>query len=187
MIQSPQSSIDENPGSDSPNEPGFLVVGRLLKPHGLKGELVMKIFTDFPERLVQGVIVFVGEQHTPHTIRGARSHKDSLLLQFEGIYDRTAAEHLKKQWVRVRKDDRPELPPGEYYHHELIGLTVVSEEGQTLGVVREIITTGANDVLIVKHAEEKEHLIPTTIEVLVNVDHQVGKIIIKIIPGLLSE
>ena len=187
MIQSPHSSIDENPGSDNPNEPGFLVVGRLMKPHGLKGELVMKVYTDFPERLTPGAMVFVGEDHISYSIFSVRGHKDSLLVGFDGVNNRNDAEPLARQWVRVPKDDRPPLPPGEYYHHEFIGLQVVTEEGHSLGEVGEILSTGANDVLVIKNETGHELLVPTTDEVLVAVDLKLQVITIKVIPGLLTE
>ena len=187
MTSSRQSRLDENPGSHDTSEPGFLVVGRLLKPHGLKGELAMRIHTDFPERLQSGTEIYLGEAHTRMIIQTARWHNDVLLITFEGITDREGAEGLTSQWVMVREDDRPALPPGEYYHHQLIGLDVIDRGGQFYGKVAEILSTGANDVLVVVQEGKPELLIPTTDEVLVEIDLNKANIVVNLISGILPE
>jgi 16S rRNA processing protein RimM len=187
MTPSRQSRLDENPGPPSNNEPGFLVVGRILKPHGLTGEIAMRIYTDFPERLQPGTEVFLGETHTPMRVQTTRWQNQKLLICFEGIIGRDQAETLKSQWAMVREDDRPALPDGEFYHHQLIGLDVVDGGGQSYGQVAEILSTGANDVLVVLQEGRPELLIPTTEEVVVEIDISRRKIVINLIPGILPE
>ena len=147
----------------------------------------MRIYTDFPERLQPGTEIYLGEAHTRTTIQTAKWHTDTLLITIEGITDRNSAEDLKSQWVMVREDDRPALPAGEYYHHQLIGLDVIDGNGQSYGKVAEILSTGANDVLIVVQEGQPELLIPATDEVLVEVDLSEGKIVVNLIPGILPE
>ena len=110
----------------------------------------MVVLTDFPERLSPGVIVYVGENYRPMRIRGVRGHERSLLVAFDEISGSKSAGELRNQMVYVRSDDRPKLPDGEYYHHQLLGLQVYSDEGEDLGRLVEILETGANDVFIVR-------------------------------------
>src|SRR4030095_4123965 len=111
------------------------------RPHGLHGDLLMEVYTDFPERLRVGTKVFLGEDHAPITISRIRLHNNGLLLGFKGVDTPEAAGRYPNLLVSVPTKDRPALPEGEYYHHQLIGLRVESEEGKTLGVLAEILVT----------------------------------------------
>jgi 16S rRNA processing protein RimM len=158
-----------------------------MKPHGLRGELAMKVYTDFPERLEPGTLLYIGDAYEPKAIQSVRWNKDTLLVRFEGITDRDQAEGLRSQWVLVRSDDRPLLPPGEYYHHQLIGLDVVDQSGSGIGKVGEILSTGANDVLVIAGKDGEELLIPATEEVLIEIDLDGGRLVVNLIPGLLPD
>ena len=174
-------------GSPPPGEPAFLVVGKLQRPHGLRGEIIMEVITDFPERLRTGVTVYVGEAHQPQRIRGRRIHGKGLLVAFDSVSDPEAAGQFRNQLVYVRSDDRPSLPEGEYYHHQLLGLSVESDEGQVLGRLEQILGTGANDVYIVRPEEGPEILLPATDEVILEVNLEQGKVKVHLLPGLLPE
>jgi 16S rRNA processing protein RimM len=167
----PPSNPSENPaGSPSSSEPVFLVVGHLQRPHGVNGEIRMDIRTDFPERLRKGQTVYLGEEHTPITLTGLRSADTALLIRLEGVADRDQAALLRGKDISVQANSLPSLPEGEYYHHQLLGMQVVDEAGQTLGMLEEIIETGANDVYLVKSAEGVEQLLPAIAEVVLTVD-----------------
>ena len=100
---------DNQPGSPIPGEPEFLVVGRLGKPHGIYGEIVMDVYTDFPERLEPGVTLWVGPQHKQVKIGKRRPHSRGMLLFLEGYETREEVAELRNQLVYVRSADRPQL------------------------------------------------------------------------------
>lgn len=182
---SPQSAIPA--GSPGEGEPVFLVVGKLRRPHGVRGEIQMEVLTDFPERLVPGMTVFIGEDHQPFQISSCRWHQDSLLVTFYGTSDREEAGIFRNSLVYVRADEIPTLEAGEYYHHELIGLGVREETGDYLGVVTGILETGANDILVVTLENGTEALLPMIDEVVLNVDLKDGEVLVHLLPGLLLD
>src|SRR5258708_31273410 len=135
-------------GSPHSGEPEYLVVGSLRRPHGLRGELVMELHTDFPERLHPGVQVYLGEAHQPARITGTRGHNEGMLIKFDHTDTPEDAARNTNQLVYVTRADRPPLPPGQYYYHELIGFEVVYENDVSFGRVSEILETGANAVYL---------------------------------------
>lgn len=177
--------IVQSAGSPLDGEPVFLVIGKIRRPHGLRGEQIMEIHTDFPERIVPGIRVFVGGDHQPMQIRSVRTHKDMLLVSFDGIDSPNDAGVFRNSLVYVRSDDRPALPEGDYYHHQLHDLQVVTESGEVLGTITEILSTGANDVLVVRPETGGDILIPLIDEVVLGVDLEAGTMQVHLIPGLL--
>ena len=174
-------------GSPSKGEPVYLAVGLLRRPHGVHGEILMEVYTDFPERLEDGTTVFLGAKHKPATIRHIRHHNEGLLFSFEGVDTPESAGLLRKQMVYVKTATRPALPAGQYYHHQMIGMTVVDDSGNELGQLTEIIETGANDVYVVLSGTGKELLLPSIKQVVLDVDVESNRMIVHLIPGLLEE
>ena len=188
MTSSPPSTHQANDsGSLIPGEPEFLVVGKLGKPHGVRGEIVMDVYTDFPERLQQGVTVFIGAVHLPLLVNKCRPHTRGLLMSFDGYQAREEVAELRNQLVHVRTADRPSLDEGEYYHHELLGLQMIDEEERTLGTVERILETGANDVYVVKDENGAELLIPAIEPVILKIDLKKNQILFRALPGLLPD
>lgn len=171
-------------GSPLPGEPEYLLVGTLRKAHGLRGEVLMHVLTDFPERLAPKARVFLGDDHTPTAIVSHRPHGGGLLLQFEGVDTPEAAGLLRNQSVYVQANDRPRLPSGHYYHHELLGSTVIDENDETVGVLGQILQTGANDVYVVKLASGKELLLPVLASVVLTIDPDQHLIRVRLPAGL---
>jgi 16S rRNA processing protein RimM len=157
-------------GSPQPGEPVFLAVGFLRRPHGVEGEILMEVLTDFPDRLRAGKLVYVGEDHQPMRIEHKRSQDRALLLTFPGIDTPEAAGNLRNKRVYIKADNLPELPEGEYYHHQLLGMKLIDENGLEIGVLTEIIETGANDVYVATSVEGKEILFPAIESVILGVD-----------------
>ncbi|MBW8009731.1 MAG: 16S rRNA processing protein RimM [Chloroflexi bacterium] len=172
-------------GLPSTGKPDFLAVGKLHRPHGLHGEILMGIQTDFPERLQPEGTVFIGDEKEPITIRSSRPHSKGLLISFNDYESRDQVAELRNQMVFVRTADRPPLPEGVYYHHQLIGLQVITDQGKELGVLAEILETGANDVYLVRVKGGKDILLPAIDEVIKHIDLQSGKVLVHLIPGLL--
>jgi len=157
-------------GSPLKGEPVFLVVGKLRRAHGLAGDILMEVITDFPERMRSGRELFIGEEHTPVHLQKSHVHPPFLLLKFREFDTPDEVGKFRNSMVYVRADSLPPLPEGEYYQHQLVGLQVVTEDGQTLGILTEVLETGANDVYIVKAADGKEVLLPAIREVIQSVN-----------------
>lgn len=162
---------DTKETSGSPNgEPVYLTVGFLRRPHGLRGEIIMDLHTDFPERLQRGRNMFVSEEHTPVIVQSVREHQNGVLIKFDGIDDPETAGELRNQWVYVNSNDVPPLPEGRIYQHELFGFKVVDEQDNLLGELVEIIETGANNVYVVKGESGGELLLPAIPSVILDLD-----------------
>lgn len=157
------------PGSPD-GEPVYLVVGFLRRAHGLRGEIIMDLHTDFPKRLRSGRKLFVGDEHKLMMLSGARPHAKGLLVKFKGIETPEDAGQLRNQWVYVKATDVPALPEGQIYQHELFGFKVIDENDRPLGELVEIIETGANNVYVVKDESGKEILLPAIPSVILELD-----------------
>lgn len=156
-------------GSQKFSEPVYLVIGHLRKPHGIAGEIAMQVLTDFPERLKKGKKVFLGDTHIPIRITNIRWKQDLILLSLEGYTSREKVAELTNLDVYVTSRGLPSLPEGQYYHHELIGLNVFQDD-KMLGIISEILITGANDVYIVKKLDGSEILLPAIESVIKQID-----------------
>ena len=174
-------------GSPKSGEPLFLAVGRLLRPHGLHGEILMDIYTDFPERLKPGVRIYIGEDHRPTLIRSRRGHDAGFLIGFDSVVSQEEAGMLRNTIIYVKADELPGLPDGEFYHHQLLGLRVITDEGVYLGTLSGILDTGSNDVLIVRSEAGKEVLLPHIESVVRDIDLEVGEMQVHLLDGLLGD
>ena len=178
---------DSKTGAQPKGEPDYLAVGLLRKPHGLRGDLLLEIYTDFPERLKPGTTILAGDKHQPLKITRRRPTNDGMILGFEGINTPEEAGRWRATVVYVPTADRPALPEGQYYHHQMIGLTVIDEAGKVLGALSEIIITGANDVYVVTPAEGKDVLLPALKEVVLGIDLSTSTMRVHLLPGLIDE
>ncbi|HKY53473.1 MAG TPA: ribosome maturation factor RimM [Anaerolineales bacterium] len=157
--------------SGSPDgEPVYLTVGFLRRPHGIHGEIIMDLHTDFPERMKRGRKLFVGERYQPMTLTNVRPHQAGLLVKFKGYETPEDAGQLRNQWVYIKAKDAQPLPEGQMYRYELFGFRVVDENDNPLGELVEIIETGANDVYVVRGDTGKEILLPAIPSVILDLD-----------------
>jgi 16S rRNA processing protein RimM len=157
------------PGSPD-GEPVYLVVGFLRRAHGVQGEIIMDLHTDFPERFRSGRKLFVGKEHKVMTVENVRSHAKGMLIKFKGIETPEETARFRNQWVYIKATDAPPLPEGQIYQHELFGFQVIDENENLLGELVEIIETGANDVYVVKNEAGKEILLPAIPSVILDLD-----------------
>lgn len=158
-------------------------IGFLRRPHGLKGEIIMDLHTDFPERMKKGRKVYVGEDHRVMTLTNVRPHQNGLLVKFDDIDTPEDAGLFRNQWVFVRTKDVP-LPEGQHYKHELLGLKVVDEENNPLGELVEILETGANDVYVVRDDSGKDILLPNIPSVILDLDIGARTMRVHLLEGL---
>lgn len=179
---------DTKNSSGSPDgEPVYLVVGFLRRAHGVRGEIILDLHTDFPERLRSGKKLFIGEERKPMTLSGARPHAKGMLLKFKGIDTPEDAGQLRNQWVYVKATELPKLPEGKIYQHELFGFDVVDEYGNSLGTLVEIIETGANDVYVVRNESGKEILLPAISSVILEADPTQRVMRVHLLEGLVDD
>ena len=167
-------------GSPKVGGPVYLAIGKLQRTHGVKGELIMEIYTEFPDRIVKGKHVFIGKQYKEYVIASVRPNAERLLVSFEGLGDCDQAAILRNQIVSIRTEDATELPEDQFYHHEIIGMSVFDESGVMLGEINEILETGANDVYVITPEGKDEILIPAIKSVIVSVDRKIRKMVVKL-------
>ncbi|PBC85322.1 16S rRNA processing protein RimM [Streptomyces sp. 2224.1] len=167
-----------------------LVVARIGRAHGIKGEVTVEVRTDEPElRLAPGAVLatepsFVG----PLTITAGRVHSGRLLLRFEGVADRTAAEALRNTLL-IAEVDPEEVPedPEEFYDHQLMDLDVVTRDGTVVGRISEISHLPYQDLLVVQRPDGSEVLIPFVSEIVPEIDLEEQRAVIDPPPGLLDD
>ena len=162
-----------------------VIVGRIGRPHGIRGEVVVAVRTDEPDLRFVPDASLDAEGHGTLTVASTRWHSGQLLVAFKGITDRTAAAGLTTTWLSV---DTAELPPtgdpDEFRDHELIGLAVRTTTGEAVGVVKDVLHHG-QDVLVVE-AADGEHLVPFVKALVPEVDPAAGLLVIDPPPGLLD-
>ncbi len=163
--------------------PEFLAVGRVLRPHGVRGELLLEALTDSPGPLSGVDTVYLGDAAEPHPLAGARLHRGRLLIRLQDCADRDAAEAFRGQLVQIRIGEAAPPPPGSYYHHQIVGLAVVTDEGEALGEVTEILETGSNDVYVVS-GSSGEILLPALTSVILKVDLEAKRMTVHLLEGL---
>lgn len=169
-----------------PPEPRFLAVGRVLRPHGVRGELRVEILTGYPERLPLHSTLYLGSDARAYRVERVRFHRGAALIKLVGCEDANAAEGLRDQLVQIPLKEAVPLEEGEYYHFQLLGVEVTTEEGNSLGRVTEVLDTGANDVFVVR-GPHGEILIPAIEEVVRELDLESGHMVVMLLPGLLDE
>jgi 16S rRNA processing protein RimM len=174
-------------GSPPLGEPAFIAVGKLRHAHGVRGEILMEVYTDFPDRLQPGVVLYLGEEDLQLRLIKCRQHGKGLLMTFEGFSSPEEIGQFRNQIVYVKVIDRPTLEDGEYYHHQLIGLSVVTHGGDMIGTVTEILETGASDVLVVRPDSGPETLIPFVDSFIHEINLDRHEITVQLIPGMLAE
>ena len=171
----------------SPNPDELLFIGTIVGPFGIKGQVKLHAATDQPEHIKNHVRdLFIGKDRTLYTLTRLFQHKPSLLiLTLRGIESRDAAEDLRGSEVYIREAEAAPLGEDEYYLHQLPGLLVLQEDGTEIGTVKDVIETGANEVLVVSRPGQADALIPMVHEFVVGVDFAAGRLKVRPIEGLL--
>lgn len=176
---------DRQATSGSPDgEPVYLTVGFIRRPHGVHGEMVMDLHTDFPERMKIGRKLLVGEEHRPLTLASVRPHQKGVLVKFRGIETPEDAGQLRNQWVYIKASEVPPLPEGQVYQHEMLGFQIVDENDNLLGELMEILETGANNVYVIRDASGGELLLPAIPSVILEKDPVRRLIRVHLLEGL---
>ena len=170
--------------------PGRLVVGRVLRPHGVRGELSVEVLSDAPERFAPGAELGAGDPDGPEpprpvTVRAARLHQGRLLLSLEGVEDRDAADRLRGAWLSIPVASARPLEADEFWPHQLVGLAVVDRQGRERGRVADVLPGAAHDLLAVELEGGASALVPA-VAALVTVELEAGRVLVDAVPGLLD-
>lgn len=160
-----------------------IVVGVVTRAHGVHGEVAVENRSDNPDRWAPGSVVFDGSG-AAYTVETVRPHGGRLLVTFEGIADRAAGESMRGRELLVPRSWLPELPSGEWWPDQLEGCAVVTDTGRPLGVLTEVIANPANDLWVAVDDAGVETLVPVVRELLVQVDVDAGRIVVRDVPGL---
>jgi 16S rRNA processing protein RimM len=165
-----------------------VVIGRVLRPHGLKGEVVVEVLTDFPERFSEGLRVRLSggaREAREVPILAARPHQGRVLLTFDGISDVSTAETLRNAELSVSAEDVAPRPNGYVYHWEIEGASVVDAAGKPLGRVAELADAGGRPLLVVETARGPRD-VPFARPIVVSVDVAGKRVVLDPPPGLLD-
>jgi 16S rRNA processing protein RimM len=165
-----------------------ITIGEILRPKGLKGELKVLPLTDIPNRfsdLSRAIVALPNGQDVPVEVAASREYKGFAYICFAHRDSRESTEDLVGGLIQVERASVPELPDDVYYHFEILDAEVVTDEGERLGIVVDIMETGAHDVYVVQ-GDEKEYLIPANKETVREIDRQQGRVTIHSIEGLLD-
>ena len=166
-----------------PQDHQLIVVGRVVAPWGVKGEVKVEVMTDFPDRFSPGEEVHING--CPMRIENSRWHKGRVTIKLVTVDSVEAAEKLRGRWLEIPSSKLRPLPQDQYYQFQLIGLEVWTTEGQHLGRIADILPTGSNDVYLVQ-GELGELLIPAIEDVVKSVELEKGRIVVELIAGLLQ-
>jgi 16S rRNA processing protein RimM len=161
----------------------LLIVGKVARPHGIAGEVKVELAPEYAGALDGVRRVYIGDTDQPCRVLASRGHQGAVLLKLDRSANRNDAEALRGSRVSIRVIDLPKLPEGEYYSHDVIGLSVVRETGEMLGILVEVLATGSNNVYVVK-TPSGEVLLPALESVVRTVDVTARNMIVTVPEGL---
>ena len=168
---------------------GFIVVGKVVKAHGIKGDLKVYPSSGYPDdfdHYSDLILVAEGDtQQQTYEVASSRSHGKVAIVHLVGIDSMNDSEALRGFDIRIAKDDLPELDPGFYYWHELQGMEVITDQGESVGTLTSLLATTGHPVLVIKN-KGREHLVPAIKEFVIGLDDKGETLIISPPPGLLE-
>lgn len=164
----------------------LLRVGVISSTHGVRGEVKVYPTTDDPGRFkkLKKVVLDTGREYIDLEISGVKFFKEQVILKFKGIDNINDIEKYKGKDILVHREDAVELEENENYVADLIDLTVVTDGGETLGTLIDVMETGANDVYVVETEEGRELLLPAIRDCILDVDLDKEVMTVHVLPGL---
>ena len=166
----------------------LIEVGRIVNTHGIKGEIRVMNISDFPdERYAKGNVLYIeqgSDEEIEVIVNSHRVHKNFHLLTFEGYTNINEVLHFVNHDLFIAMDENDDLGEDTFYFHDIVGLTVVDEEGEHIGEISEIMETGSNDVWIVKRQGKKDLLLPVIDSVILSVDLDEEVVVVHVLEGL---
>ena len=165
----------------------YLELGQIVNTFGIKGMVKIKPFTDDVEQFEQLQTIYIKKKNSKkeYEIEEVKYHKNMILLKLKGIENPEQAETLRESYVLISREKAKKLEEGTYYIVDMIGLEVITEEGEKLGILEDIFNTGSNDIYVVKNDLGKQILLPAIEEVIKKIDIENRKITVHLIKGLI--
>ncbi|MDR1702226.1 MAG: ribosome maturation factor RimM [Sporomusaceae bacterium] len=159
--------------------PELFFVGKIIAPHGVRGDVRIIPLTDFPERFASLKEVYLDDAQVA-VIEQVRPHQNFFLVKFKGVETMDAAETLRGKLLKVRREDLVPLPEGHYYIFDIIGLKVFTETDELLGEITDVLETGSNDVYVVEQQGKPQLLLPALKEVVKKIDLENKRVIVRL-------
>ena len=160
-----------------------ILIGKITSAVGLKGEVKVYNYSDSADIYRNTETLYVGDE--PRKVQHVRTQKNMIVLKLEGIENRDEAEKARNKEIFVSEDDLPELPEGEYYVRDLIGMEAVLEDGSRLGTVTNVIQNTAQDIFEVETDEGKQVLVPKVPAFVLDIDPGSRRVTMRLIEGML--
>ena len=161
----------------------YLETGKIVSIHGLKGEVKIQPWCDSPEYLCTFKCLYSKSGDRVYEIERIRPQGNMVIAKLKGIDTPEQAQALRGRILYIDRDDA-DLPEGSYFVADLIGLDIVTEDGEKIGTVSDVFNTGSNDIYEVKREEKKNLLLPVIDDVVLNIDVDGGKITVRMMDGL---
>lgn len=165
----------------------FYNVGKIVNTHGIRGDVRVMPTTDFvAERFAKGQDLYLQQAGEPLklTVESARQHKGFILVKFVGYDNINDVQAFRDHELMVSGKDQQPLEDGQYYYHQIIGLSVKTVDGEELGTIKEILSPGASDVWVVQRDGKKDLLLPVIDDVVKDVDLDAGEVTVELMEGL---
>lgn len=165
----------------------FYNVGKIVNTHGIRGEVRVMPTTDFVEkRFKKGQDLYLqkGAEPLKLTVENARQHKGFVLVKFVGYDNINDVQNFRDHELMVSAEDQQPLDDGQYYYHQIIGLSVQTVDGENLGTIKEILSPGANDVWVVQRPNQKDLLLPVIDDVVKEVNLEAQLVTVELMEGL---
>ena len=163
-----------------------MVAGRIVRPHGVRGQVIVEPASDLIQRVRPGQAVQLGEGGRTSRVVSLQPYQARYLVSLEGYETREAAETLRGRLMECPFEDLGPLPEGVYFRWQIVGLRAVTDEGTDLGEIVEVLSTGANDVYEVLQADGKRVLLPAISSVVQEIDLEHGLARVHLLPGLID-
>jgi len=167
----------------------YIEIGRVARAQGIRGEIRIDSWTDWPERFLAGGRIFVQPptgEGTWHQVARMRFQGSTVILKLEGIDDRGKADMLRGAVLKIRNSDRPPLKEGQYYVGDVVGLTVKTGDGQIIGKIDEVLKMPTQDLYVVS-GSGREILIPAVRQMIKKIDVEAGVIVVDPVEGLIED
>ena len=164
----------------------LLEVGKIVNTHGLRGEVKVVPWTDYPQQFedIEYVYRKTKTDYEKLSVCGVKYQKGNIIVQFAEITDLDTAEKYKNQVIYAEREALGELPEGVYYIADLIGLNVITDEGEEIGKIVDVLNTGASDIYEIKRTGRKNLLIPAIPDVVLDVDLENKNVTVHMMDGL---
>ena len=161
------------------------IIGYIIKPHGIKGEVKVKAISPYPDRFKELEQVYLEQKSlNTYSVERVRITNNYIYLKLDKINTRNEAEPLRNCDILVKKEDLISLSPDEYFIHDLIGCDIFTENGKKLGKLIDVMQMNANDVYVIRSQEGKEILLPAIKDVIKDIDIKSRKIKIHLMAGI---